>query len=339
MHQQMEIMKQSQNQEKKKHKQELENLRTEYEKNLNEQHAHWRDTSSQLQNAKAEVVELQKHIHDNEAIITKAHEAMVSSLSEGVSRALTDDVIKEELKRFYQNNLLEWCAEMSCSDIPEPEETKRKLQSEGIINSSNDYLNQPINLQFSMHLPYGRSSMILLQAVLSQTLCETFLQDAYFLAEGVDLPKVLGHDVTNGRRRFRDLEGLFYNFGKDVSIDWRIQTVKCLEKAIPLDLHFVENMAKEFVKNFHFLLKEMNDQALEDLYQLFIDFGNITLKLWKMRTAIKVHDSKNLNYQHRNPLYGLELADVSSSRNKKDASADYGTLGAYPFFKVLPIFV
>ncbi|KAL7906458.1 hypothetical protein GGI35DRAFT_109644 [Trichoderma velutinum] len=244
---------------------------------------------SQLRGQKSEVAKLQKYIEKNEKVVTKAHETHVSSLSKSVSRPLTDDVIKDELKRFYENAFLSWCGDLGSMEICEPEKAKEKLQSIGVINSSRGYMSEPAYLQFSMDLPDGRSPVVLLQAVLSQTLCQTFLRDAYFLADGMETPNKLGQDLADSRRRLKELEDMLCKVDKSFGVDWRIQTVESLERATPFGLHLVENKAKRFVQDFHFLLKDVDDHALKDLAQLFHDFGSIALKLWKLRTVIKAH--------------------------------------------------
>ncbi|OPB41336.1 hypothetical protein A0O28_0080540 [Trichoderma guizhouense] len=245
--------------------------------------------SSQLKDEKAKVAELQKYIEKNEKVVTKAHETHVSSLSKSVSRPFTDDMIKDELKRFYENDFLSWCGDLGTMEVDEPEKAKEKLQSMGIINNCKSYMNEPANLQFSMDLPDGKSPMVLLQAVLSQTLCDTFLRDAYFLADGMEMSKVPGQDHADSRRLLKEVEDMLCKVDKSFGVDWRIQTVQSLEKATPFNLHLVQNKAKTFTQEFHFLLKEVDDQALKDLSQLFFDFGNLALKFWKMRTVIKTH--------------------------------------------------
>ncbi|PKK46824.1 hypothetical protein CI102_8808, partial [Trichoderma harzianum] len=245
--------------------------------------------SSQLKNEKAKVAELQKYIEKNETVVTRAHETHVSSLFKSVSRPFTDDMIKYELKCFYENYLLPWCGDLASMEVDEPEKVKEKLQSMGIINNCKSYMTEPANLQFSMDLPDGKSPMVLLQAVLSETLCDTFLRDAYFLADGMETSKVQGQDPSDSRRRLKEVEDMLCKVDKSFGVDWRIQTVQSLAKATPFNLHLVQNKAKEFIQDFHFLLKEVDDQALKDLSQLFLDFGNLALKFWKIRTVVKTH--------------------------------------------------
>ncbi|KAL7947534.1 hypothetical protein V8C42DRAFT_288560 [Trichoderma barbatum] len=323
MRQQKDFIEQRRNQDKENYKQELEDLRTTLEKSFDEERARWdqslESASSQLQSAKDEVSKLQKCIAKNEAVVTKAHETMLSSLSKGVSRAFTDDMIKDELKRFYQNQLLPWCADMSSSKIPKSEEVKERLQRDKIINSSEAYLRESINLQFSMNLPDDSSSLVLLQAVLSQTLCQTFLQDAYFLAEGIQFAEIPGRDAVESRRRLKELEDLFYQVDKNACVDWRIRTVESLEKAMPLGPRLVENKAKAFIQNYPFLLKdEVDDQALKDLIQLFVDFGSMTLNLWKTRTIIKVYGLPNFaKYKFSVDSIFIEADGVTSLASRR----------------------
>ncbi|KAK4073119.1 uncharacterized protein Triagg1_5399 [Trichoderma aggressivum f. europaeum] len=245
--------------------------------------------SSQLQDETSKVAQLQKHIEKNKTVVTKAHETHVSSLSKTVPRPLTDDMIKHELKCFYENDFLSWCADLGSMEVPEPEKAKQKLQSMGIINNSKSYMEEPANLQFPMDLPDGRSPMVLLQAVLSLTLCDAFLTDAYFLADGMETSKVLGQDPSDNRRWLKELEDMLCKADKNLGIDWRIQTVQSLEKATPLNLHLIQTKAKTFVQDFSFLLKQVDAQALNDLSQLFLDFGTMALKFWKTRAVIKTH--------------------------------------------------
>ncbi|KAL6787549.1 hypothetical protein J3E68DRAFT_445404 [Trichoderma sp. SZMC 28012] len=278
------------------------------------------EISSQLQDEKAKVVELQRHIEKNEKVVTKAHETHVSSLSKSVSRPFTDDIIKDELKCFYENYLLPWCGDLASMKVDEPEKVKEKLKLMGIINNCKSYMNELVNLQFSMDLPDGRSPMVLLQAVLSQTLCDTFLRDAYFLAEGMETSNALGQGSADSRRWLKEVEDMLCKVDKSFGVDWRIQTVQTLEKATPFSLHLVENTAKTFVEDFHFLLKEVDDQALKDLSQLFFDFGNLALKFWKTRTIIKTHGMSRFAEQRfdtESPFIEADIVGSADARRRR----------------------
>ncbi|KAL6694449.1 hypothetical protein J3F84DRAFT_376873 [Trichoderma pleuroticola] len=222
-------------------------------------------------------------------------------------------MIKYELKCFYQNDFLSWCGDLSSMEVDEPEKAMEKLQSMGIINNSKSYMNEPANLQFSMDLPDGRSPVVLLQAVLSHTLCDTFLRDAYFLADGMETSKVPGQNPGDRRRWLKELEDMLCKVDKNFGIDWRIQTVQSLEKATPFNLHLVQNKAKNFVQDFHFLLKQVDAQALQDLSQLFFDFGSMALKFWKTRTVIKTHGMSRFAHHKFDAESPFIEADVGGS--------------------------
>ncbi|UKZ81450.1 hypothetical protein TrVFT333_009222 [Trichoderma virens FT-333] len=156
---------------------------------------------------------------------------------------------------------------MSSPKILEPDKTKERLKSKGIINNSKDYLNQPVDLQFPMDLPDGRSCLLLLQAALSETLCQIFLEDAYFLVEGIETSKTPNSDSANKRRQLKELEESYETY-KEIGVDWRIQTAKLLEHAVPPD-------------------------AVKGLTQHFVNFFDMTLEFWKTRTVIKAYGLSN----------------------------------------------
>ncbi|KAL7954432.1 hypothetical protein V8C34DRAFT_319851 [Trichoderma compactum] len=267
--------------------------------------------SSQLQDEKSKVAKLQKYIEKNKTVVTRAHETHVSSLSKSVSRPFTDDMIKYELKRFYENDLVAWCGDLSSVQVDEPDKAKEKLQSMGIINNCKSCIEEPANLQSD-----GRSPMVLLQAVLSQTLCDTFLRDAYFLADGIETPKVLGQEPSETRRWLGGARGhALQSFG----VAWRIQTVQSLEKATPFGLRLVQTNARTFVQDFRFLLKQVDDQALTDLCQLFLDFGSMALKLWKLRTVITTHGMSRFaehGFDAESPFIDADVVGSPAARRR-----------------------
>lgn len=106
--------------------------------------------------------------------------------SSKVEREEAENQLKYDLKKFYDGPFIEWCGDLSSQGILEPEEVKVKLWPENVINNSKEYRSEPTYRQFSINLPYGRSPMVLLQAVLSKTLCQNFLQDPHFLIEGTE---------------------------------------------------------------------------------------------------------------------------------------------------------
>lgn len=71
-------------------------------------------------------------------------------------------------------------------------------------------------------------------------------------------------------------------------IDWRIQTVECLEKIVPFNPALSSSKAHSFEAEFGFLLREMDQEARKDLADLFTGFAHLALRLWKIRSNISV---------------------------------------------------
>ncbi|KAK5996057.1 hypothetical protein PT974_04483 [Cladobotryum mycophilum] len=245
------------------------------------------DTLSELQRTRSEVTKLRQSIAKNESVVTKAHATLVSALAGNVSRSFTDDMVRDELKQFFQGDFFSWCADMCASDIPKPDVARHTLESGGILNRSQFYMQASPHLKFRMDLPDGSSPLVLLQSALAQTLCQVFLFDAYFLAEK-SIGSAAGHDPNEKRGELWTFEHAISKASREAAIDWRIQTVESLEKAVPLleDL-FVEK-AMTFIENFGFLLKEMGNEDGNDLIRLFFDFAGLALKIWKTRTSIQI---------------------------------------------------
>ncbi|KAH0499220.1 hypothetical protein TgHK011_006425 [Trichoderma gracile] len=138
-----------------------------------------------LSKAEDKVAALEKTVAENEAIIAKAHATAVTTLAGDVSRGLTDDMVREDLKKFFQTDFFSWCADLCVEriDYEALVAGEHKLLDAGVLNSNHHYRNGPECLKFNVNMPDGRSPLVLLQAVLASRLCGLFLSDAYFLAE------------------------------------------------------------------------------------------------------------------------------------------------------------
>jgi hypothetical protein len=102
-------------------------------------------------------------------------------------------------------------------------------------------------------------------------------------------------------------------------VDWRIQTVACLEAIAPFDPMTSASYARQFEQNFKFLLKELDEQSREDLGKLFTDFAHLALKLWKLRTNIAVYsmpDFADTKFELGSKLMDGEPSKVSSLGRK-----------------------
>lgn len=157
-----------------------------------------------LQKAHEEVAVLTKAVTENEAIITRAHATAISTLADNVSRKITDDMIREELNKFLQTDVLSWCADLCTGRILDEDAALSKLLQVGIINNSESYLKSPEYLKFTVNTPDGSGPFLLLKAALVHRLCYLYLCDAYFLAEA-------SHMNTNSRSNLYQLER---NFGQ-----------------------------------------------------------------------------------------------------------------------------
>lgn len=71
-------------------------------------------------------------------------------------------------------------------------------------------------------------------------------------------------------------------------MDWRIQTVECLEKMSPVKPELFKDRAQLFETEFGFLLEKLDHEAREDLISLFTQFAHLALNLWKIRTTFSV---------------------------------------------------
>ena len=137
----------------------------------------------ELKRSNADVASLQKRVAEDEAKLSKVCASAVTTLAQDVSRDVPDDVVKSDISKFFQGEFFSWCADTCATRVAQEESVASFLHSIGIINSTQDYENAPQDLKFDMDLPDGSSPLVLLQAVLSAVLCETFLTNPFFLAE------------------------------------------------------------------------------------------------------------------------------------------------------------
>ncbi|QYS98756.1 hypothetical protein H0G86_005920 [Trichoderma simmonsii] len=251
--------------------------------------------NKELKRAHEEVTVLKKAVTENEAIINRAHATAISTLAGNVSRGITDDMIREELKRFLQTDFLSWCADLCTEKIIDEQAALHKFLQDGIINKRESYLKSPEYLKFTLNTPDGSGPFVLLQAVLIHRLCHLYLCDAYFLAKEL-------HSKSNNRSNLCQLERIFGQTQPNAAIDWRIQTVECLEKSVPIVNENLQREVQMFVEDYKFLLSEIYDhEAHQDLVQIFADFAKLALKMWKTQTNIKWYDLNSFEEPHFQP--------------------------------------
>ncbi|KAH6606449.1 hypothetical protein Trco_005602 [Trichoderma cornu-damae] len=259
-----------------------------------------------LDGAHRQVAALMKTVAENEAIITRAHSTAVSTLAGNVSRSITDDLIREELKKFFQNDFFSWCAELSAESVVDGNAALRKLREAGVINNSDRYWDGPEYLRFSIDSPDGSSPFVLLQAALAKRLCFLFLNDAYFLA-----------GESNDRRRLRKFEQHF--------------SQECLENSVPITEQYIQREVQAFVEEYEFLLRtdSYDEEANRDLAQIFADFAILSLKLWKTRVNIEWCDSTgfgNSIFDYGSPWMEVDQTLVSTKGGSRLSGRPVGLI-------------
>lgn len=82
---------------------------------------------SELEWANNKIASLKKRVAEDEAKLSKVYAAAVLSLAQEVSREYPDDVVKSDIKKFFQGDFFSWCADLCVSNISDPEETAEGL--------------------------------------------------------------------------------------------------------------------------------------------------------------------------------------------------------------------
>ncbi|KAM3527244.1 hypothetical protein NHJ13051_003056 [Beauveria bassiana] len=208
--------------------------------------------------------------------LSKAYSNAVSSWAQDVSRDMPDDVVRSTISSFFQGDFFSWCADMCAPEIDWSKDHKKILNICNLVNQAHHYRSGPAHLLFDHAAPDGYSSLVLLQAALAKSLVDTFLRNPYFL-------------VDNGTV-FQNIESSFAEKSLKESINWRVNTVRNLEKTISLDADLIEVHLNRFLSTFGFLCQELDKSARDDLASLFKRFSQIALKLWQTPTLIHIFD-------------------------------------------------
>ncbi|PTB81356.1 hypothetical protein M440DRAFT_1418042 [Trichoderma longibrachiatum ATCC 18648] len=243
-----------------------------------------------LEKAKNRVAALEKTAAENEAIITQANATAVSRLASNVSREFTDDMIREALKKFFQTDFFSWCADVCADRIEHETAAFYKFLDDGIINGSYGHLKSPEYLRFKVNTPDGSGPLVLLQAALATRLCALYLNDAYFLAQQLPMN-------SHGRRMLSEFERHLSHVQIGAATDWRVETVACLQKVVPITEDHVLREVDSFVREYGFLLSkdQFNHEARKDLVQLFADFATLALKLWRTKANVQWCDMRGFD--------------------------------------------
>lgn len=101
----------------------------------------------------------------------------------------------------------------------------------------------------------------------------------------------------------------------DGGVDRRIEMVESLDNFISRNPNLATKKAKEFIQKFNFLLKqEVIEQDIQDLANIFLEFGRLALRLWKNYADIKVHLLPEFAEKRFNAGSPLMEADVIRSQ-------------------------
>lgn len=155
---------------------------------------------AELKQSDARTATLRRKVAEDEAKLSKAYTAAVSTFAEEVSRDLPDDVIRNDFNTFFQGDFFSWCADMCTPQIAQQEQIIQHLRSISIINSAETYLASPEHLQFDMNLSDGSSPLVLLQAALAKTLCDAFLKSPFFLSSQQEAFELFLEELSRGEK-------------------------------------------------------------------------------------------------------------------------------------------
>jgi hypothetical protein len=253
---------------------------------------------SALKNVKVDLKKAKQEIMAKAELINVAQAKLVSCMANDVSTEYPDDMVRSELRSFFEGDFFSWCADMCTIRIAEPEAVAERLRVQNILNGSPSYVNAPTHLQFDINAPDGEASLPALKAALSAELCYRYLADPFFLAMGVSDAQNIHrglHDTwrifAQGKRRWHRNSGrallTLIRGAENDSIEWRIKTMATLESIYPLSKDTVICAVLEFARDFGCLF-DADEDASEDLVGIFFNFANLALKIWKRRTTIEV---------------------------------------------------
>lgn len=137
------------------------------------------------------VEELKANIASQEAVVSRAHEAAVSRLTENVSSEMPDDAVRKEFFNLFDSRVQDWCLDNSVEKIADPEKLERDLVAKGLILRDPS---TPAYLQFDM--THETAPSTLLQAALAHELCAFFFGNPYFLCKIIGNTKLHEENAT-----------------------------------------------------------------------------------------------------------------------------------------------
>ncbi|KLO90626.1 uncharacterized protein LW93_11047 [Fusarium fujikuroi] len=206
---------------------------------------------------------LRQDIQNQEVVVTEAHSRAISLLAGHVSSDFPDDQVRTELQVLFEK-CSEWCIDNRLPLIESVEETRNLMLTQGIMNDPDC----EEHLRFDV--THRTATAVLLQAALTKTLMQTFLENPFFL----------GQHYLNKTA----LQGGF----AEATVTWRIQTCQYLEQALPPHNQAMQAYAEGFARTYEPLIEPLDRESLTQLTNLFATTCSLALRLWKLRTNIRV---------------------------------------------------
>ncbi|KAI7762554.1 hypothetical protein LZL87_008900 [Fusarium oxysporum] len=207
---------------------------------------------------------LRQDIKNQEVVVTEAHSRAISLLAGHVSSDFPDDQVRTEMQDLFEK-CSEWCMDNRLPRITNVEETRKLLLTEGIV----DDLDCEEHLRFD--LTHRTATAILLQAALTKILVQIFLGDPFFLGQHCLYKTALQGGAS-----------------AEATVTWRIQTCQYLEQAFPPQKQALQTCAEGFAKTFQPLIEPLDRESLTHLTKLFETTCSLALRLWKLRTNIRI---------------------------------------------------
>ncbi|EMT74227.1 hypothetical protein FOC4_g10002708 [Fusarium odoratissimum] len=207
---------------------------------------------------------LRQDIKNQEGVVTEAHSRAISLLAGHVSSDFPDDQVRTELQDLFEK-CSEWCMDNRLPRITNVEETRKLLLTEDIVND----LDCEEHLRFDM--THRTATAILLQAALTKRLVQIFLGDPFFLGQNCLYKTALQGGAS-----------------AEATVTWRIQTCQYLEQAFPPHKQALQTCAENFAKAYQPLIEPLDRESLTQLTKLFETTCSLALRLWKLRTNIRI---------------------------------------------------
>ncbi|KAF5587615.1 hypothetical protein FPANT_6843 [Fusarium pseudoanthophilum] len=240
---------------------------------------------------------LRQDIQNQEVVVTEAHSRAISLLAGHVSSDFPDDQVRTELGDLFEK-CSEWCIDNRLPLIEKVEDTRNLLLTEGIIND----LDCEEHLRFD--LMHRTATAVLLQAALTNTLMQTFLGNPFFLGQHclnkTALQGGLYTSPPEATRQTNTISGA----SAEATVTWRIQTCQYLEQAFPPHNRALQTYAEGFARTYEPLIEPLDRESLTQLTKLFETTCSLALRLWKLRTNIRIETLGDATLHRFQSMFG-----------------------------------